>query len=194
MNSLQSLINRALQPIREKISHAVMRAIVSAVDDSKSMQLLKISCADDDATEDVEHPQEYGLSSVAPSGGEAVAVRIGGRSDDLLSLISSYSKSRPKNLNSGEVCLWSDFGQKITLKKDGSISIVPASGKKIILDAETEISGAASINGNLSVTGKADVTGIVTGSDCQAGVISLLTHVHSSTVEPTKFTGPPASV
>lgn len=191
MNSLQSLINRALQPIREKISHAVMRAIVSAVDDSKSMQLLKISCADDDATEDVEHPQEYGLSSVAPSGGESVAARIGGRSDDLLSLISSYSKSRPNNLSSGEVCLWSDFGQKITLKKDGSISVAPASGKKIILDAETEISGATSITGNLSVTGKADVTGIVTGSDCQAGGISLLTHKHLGVTVGEEVSGTP---
>ncbi|MFA5456645.1 MAG: phage baseplate assembly protein [Synergistaceae bacterium] len=169
MNSLQSLINRALNPIREKISHAVLRAIVSGIDDSKAMQLLKISCAEDDATEKVEHPQEYGLSSVAPYGGESIAVRIGGRADDLVALISSYSKSRPTNLETGEVCLWSDFGQRITLKKDGSISIAPASGKKIILDADVEI------------TGKADVTGIVTGSDCRAGTVSLLNHVHSGT-------------
>lgn len=109
--------------IQNRIQLMIGRALLQAVNDSTEIQLVKLSGLDNEVTEGVEHIQAYGLTSNAPSGSEMIVLYPGGRREDGIVVAIGNGTNRPKGLESGEVSLWSKFGQAVKLNKDAEIEI-----------------------------------------------------------------------
>lgn len=75
---------------------------------------------------------------------------------------------------------------------DGSTYIeISADGKVKINATQTNIQGPVNITGNVNITGALAVSGTVTGSDVIAGLIHLLTHMHTGVTTGSGTSGGP---
>lgn len=126
-------ISRLLAPLRTRIANVVARAVVQLVHDGGRMQVTQLNVLSGETREGCERFQEYGLTSVPLPGAEAVVLFVGGRRDHGLVVAVDDRRYRPTGLEPGEVCLYSQHGQRITLKNDGAIELEPATGKSIVL-------------------------------------------------------------
>lgn len=109
--------------------------------------------------------QQYGFASVPVNGYEALALFVGGSRDNGVVVCCQGKAGEIPALAEGEVALFSRFGQKVILKNDGSIAMVPASGKKTRVESDL------------------DVTGNVTAF-CDANFITMQNHIHPTPVGP----------
>lgn len=79
-----------------------------------------------------QHPirrfQHYGFRSRPKVGAELICVAPRGGTSNRVSIASEVPGEGPQNQAEGEVELYSQFGQRIFLKEDGSIHILEASG------------------------------------------------------------------
>lgn len=112
---MSDVINR----ITSRIKTAIGKALIEAVSDDNQLQLVKISGLADDVQSDVERIQDYGITSNPPVGSESVVLYINGGKDHGVVIKTDSSEFRIQGLESGEVCIYSKFGQKILLDKNG---------------------------------------------------------------------------
>lgn len=80
--------------------------------------------------------QHYGIASHVPEGAEAVVVAVNGGSANGAVVATELPGTRPA-LDKGEVAVYSKFGQKILLDKDGNVIITPKEGSKVLLGSAT---------------------------------------------------------
>jgi phage baseplate assembly protein V len=114
---------KLLRPITTRISNLVSRAVVALVDDSKRIQDVQLSVLKGETREGVERFQEYGFTSVPHPGAEAVVLFPGGSRDHGLCVAVDDRRYRLKGLEDGEVAIYTDEGDKITIKRGGMIEI-----------------------------------------------------------------------
>ena len=81
--------------------------------------------------------QHYGLCSEPPNDGTCVAVvvAVGGGASNRVA-VAEYSTNTPE-IEEGEVMLWTKFGQRVLLNKDGDVIVIPAAGRKVLLGSAT---------------------------------------------------------
>lgn len=81
--------------------------------------------------------QHYGICSEPPNDGTcvAVAVAVGGGASNRVA-VAEYSTNTPE-IEEGEVLLWTKFGQRVLLNKDGDVVVVPAAGRKVLIGSAT---------------------------------------------------------
>lgn len=112
---MTEIVNRIVNRVKSVIG----KALIEAVTDSGEIQLVKISGLADEVQSDMERVQDYGLSSNPPSGSEAVVLYVGGNKDHGIVIKTDSGEFRVKELKSGEVCMYSKFGQTILLDENG---------------------------------------------------------------------------
>ena len=120
---MDTLTRRFITPIKRKIFLLIGRAILTAVDNSTKTQSIQVTVMKNEVITDVERPQNYGLESYPKSDTEAIIVFQNGDRDKGLVLCVHDRENRPTTLTQGEVCVWSDSGNKITMKVDGTIHL-----------------------------------------------------------------------
>lgn len=130
-----------MRQLATRIANLVSRAIVRRVDDAKKMQSLQVDLLDTETRDEVERPQNYGFTSVPLEGAEAVAVFVGGRRDHGLVLAVEDRRYRVTGLKSGEVAIYTDEGDRVTLKRGGTIEI-KASSKVVVNAPAVEVAGS----------------------------------------------------
>lgn len=111
----------------------VARAVVERVNDAKKMQLVQLGILTDETREDIERVQNYGFTGVPLEGAEAVVVFVGGRRDHGLAIAVDDRRYRVKGLKPGEVAIYTDEGDQITIKRGGNITVKGAA--KVIVDS-----------------------------------------------------------
>lgn len=164
MSSLVDLITKVTAPLRNRVANMVARAVISAVDDAKKVQLVQLGLLTDETRDDIERFQEYGFTSNPPTGSEAVVVFVGGSREHGLAIGTEDRRYRIRNLTSGEVAVYDKTGSKIVLKANGNIELTPSSGT-------TALVGDVTVSGTLTAT-----------TDVVGGGKSLKNHVHVMTV------------
>lgn len=127
------------------------RALLSLVDDTKSVQLLQIEILDGETKSGVERVQNYGFTSVPRAGGEVVAVFINGNRDQGLVVAVDDSRVRLKNLPEGASAMYHYSGHKIVMTDDG-IEVTGANDKPFNITAKN-------VNITLQSGGKFSVAG-----------------------------------
>ena len=201
MNVINRTIERALAPLRRRISHMLVRALVTSVNDDVKRQTLQVKIRADESADDIEHFQNYGTSSHPPLRSEAVLAALGGNLGQLVAIAVENKDFRPQG-EMGDVFLYHMEGQRIRLTKDGVINItankvnLSASERVTIVSPETTITSTTKIEGTLHVTdgittdadvmalGSVTATGaitssaVVSGSNLMASGISYLGHKH----------------
>lgn len=79
----------------------------------------------------VQRAQHYGFTSEPPDGTECIAVAINGGASNRVS-VAELVVGEPE-IESGEVVLYTTFGQRILLNKDGGIVITPKAGQPVLI-------------------------------------------------------------
>jgi phage baseplate assembly protein V len=105
--------------IINKIKAGIGKALIESVVDTGAIQLVKIQLMENEIQDGVERIQNYGLTSNPPKGSECVPVFVGGSRDHGVAVAVDCGAFRVTGLASGEVCVYSKFGQKILLKANG---------------------------------------------------------------------------
>lgn len=125
--------------LNRKLTLMVGRAVLEAVTDSTSMQTVKVTVLDGDTDDEVEHFQPGGLTHVA-SGGDGVALSVGGQTDHRVVLCISKRSARPTGLLTGETALYSEGGVVIKLTATGNVEI---SGATSVVTSGNALLGSA---------------------------------------------------
>jgi phage baseplate assembly protein V len=176
-----------LTPLRRGINNMLMRAVVRLVVDDSGLQV-----AQDETRDDCERLQQYGFTSVPLAGAAALLVFLGGnRAHPLITNIDD-PRHRKRQMQPGEVALYTDQGDYVLLKRGRIVEI--KAGTKVRVDAPlVECTGDLSVAGNLTVSGNANVSGTVTGTtDVIGGGKALKTHTHGGVMSGGAVTGPPS--
>lgn len=127
----------------------VSRAVVALVNDAAKLQGVQITLLDDEARSEVERFQQYGFTSVPLEGAEAIALAVGGSRSHMVVLAVDDRRYRKKDLQPGEVALYSDEGDYVLFKR-GRIVEVKA-GTKLRVDAPlAELTGDLRVLGNIN--------------------------------------------
>jgi len=146
---MQDIIRGAYNKIRNMLA----RGIVQLIKDSNGVQLAQVTLMADEVSDDLDHPQEYGFTSLAPANSECLAAFFGGEREHG-TIITVYNRSaRPKTiLQVGDAMIYDNRGNKIWIK-NGEILIEHAT--KITIKAPlTEVQGSLKVTGTIEATGQ----------------------------------------
>lgn len=134
------MVSDVIRKLSVRIAGVVSRAVVKRVDDSKKRQAVQVALLAGETREALEHFQPYGFTSVPQTGAEGVALFPGGERDHGLVVAVDDRRYRLTGLQSGEVALYTDQGDKLVLKRDGTIEVTAAT--KVVVSAPlVEIAG-----------------------------------------------------
>ena len=197
-------LNRLLDPLRRRIATLVSRAVLAAVNAAPGCQTLQVTILADEPQVDVEHMEPYGFTSNPPAGAEGVILNVAGQRGAAVGLNFGNRSVRVKGLKSGEVCLFTDEGDKITLKRDRHMELetlhllvkaeedvvmetkrytVKASSGVAYQTPSYQLGGeggcAAAISADMSITGDTTQDGSITSTGDQvAAGVSTAHHPH----------------
>lgn len=115
---MQRIIARALAPLKRAIGNMIVRGVVTLVNSSTKMQTLQVTLLDGEVKGDLEHFEQYGCTSRAHPGAEAVTLFFGGNRSHGVAIVVGDRRYRLTGLEAGEVALYDDQGQKVHLKRD----------------------------------------------------------------------------
>lgn len=158
-----------LQPINRKLRQLASRAVIKLVNDGLKLQELQIVGLSGETLDGVERFQEYGFTSNPKAGAEAITLSVGGNRSHTVIVAVDDRRYRLKGLESGEVALYDDLGQKIVLKRD---RIEVESPKVVVISEDISLGGEGGAKlarvGDLVAVGGGSSAGnwpIISGSD-----------------------------
>ena len=190
---------RVLRGLQRRMATMIGRAVLLAVNAGTGLQSVQVRILADEVMDGVEHMEPYGFTSSPLPGAEGVVLNVAGQRGACVAVNFGNRGVRVTGLKSGEVCIYTDEGDKITLKRDRHVEIetlhlaikaqedVTVETQSYTVKAtqgvtyQTPAFGlggagggcAASITADMSVTGAVTTTG-----DTTAGGISLINHTH----------------
>ena len=156
------MYDRVLAPIVRRINNMVSRAMVRSVRDTDKLQSLQLGVLEGETRDDVEHFQNYGFSSSAPVGSEAVVVFPGGRRDHGLVIAVEDRRVRFGSLETGESVMYNNQGCTIRLKSNGDVEITPGSGSIKLSGASSSVAKGEELNSAIQTYGQALTTALTT--------------------------------
>jgi phage baseplate assembly protein V len=141
-------ILNAFRALKTRVMMSVARGVIGLVDDARKLQSVQISLLADESRDTVERFQNYGMSSNPHPGAEGVMVCVGGNREHGLIIAVDDRRYRIKALEQGEVCIYTDEGDKIHLKRGNQMEVTTGTftvnaSQAINLNAPT-ITGTAS--------------------------------------------------
>lgn len=144
--------------MNNSLRNIVARAVITALNTAKKCQMAGLRLIAGDTKESVEHLEPYGFTSAAQNGAEAVVLFPGGDRSHGMAVIVADRRYRLKGLARGEVAIYDDQGQSVTLTRAGIV--VDGGGKPIVFKNapkarfEMPIESTADIKDNCDSSGK----------------------------------------
>jgi phage gp45-like len=118
---------------------------------------------------DREALQQFGFASGVPKGAEAILLKSGWN----IYMIASDDRQYRPSVGDGEVCIYSKYGDTITIKKDHEIEIKAGPAGKVIVNANSVQLGGSTID---------PTDGVVTGK-CTCAYTGAAHPIVSQTVK-----------
>ena len=166
MRDFRSLVIKMTQPLTQRVRMMVRRAVVTLVDDTLAMQGLQLTALDKQVIDGAERFQDYGFTSKPLAGAEAIVFNVGGAYNHPVVLVVDDRRYRLNGMADGEVAIYTDEGDKIHIKRGGTIDVVAATKVNITaLDV--------AMSGNLQVAGSTTLTGPVIAESTLAATGAL---------------------
>lgn len=116
-------MQKAISALQRGISNLLARAVVSGLDTASKCQMLQISMVANEGKDQIEHLEPYGFTSAPLAGAEALAAFFDGDRSHGVVLMVADRRYRIKGLTSGEVAIYTDEGDNITLKRGRIIEV-----------------------------------------------------------------------
>lgn len=118
IHDVRRQIARAVQSIR-----LAFRGKLTHTNSTPAIQLTQVAGLADELLQNVEMMQHYGFTSNPPPGTECVVVPLGGRSGHGIIVSTEHGTYRLKQLQPGEMAIYTDEGDNITLKRGHLIEV-----------------------------------------------------------------------
>nr|DAS68712.1 MAG TPA: baseplate assembly protein V [Caudoviricetes sp.] len=208
MRAFSQKVKQVAQGVQESVRSA-FRGVINLVNSSDNIQKVQVSGLADETIADVEFMQQFGLTSVPPTGTQVVVIPVGGMTTHSVVVATENGSFRVKNLKGGEVAVYDQSGSSIVLRNGKLIevscdrfvlhckeySVNATSSAKFdtpLLETSQVMTAQGQINGNggMAVQGgsgasfSGDVSqtggGFTTTGDVVAGGTSLKTHKHQA--------------
>lgn len=122
MNMTEQL-TRFLSPLTTRVRNMVVRGVIKLVDDKTKVQRIQASLLAGELKDGIERYQEYGISTNPPAGTEALVVFCGGSRNNGVVVATGDRTFRIKELQPGEVALYTDEGDVIRLGRNRKIQV-----------------------------------------------------------------------
>lgn len=169
---------REIRSIQQRVMMAIARGVVRAINDAGKRQTVQVELLKDELRDGVERMQNYGLTSHPHPGGDAAVVFVSGNRDQGIVLAYENRQFRVVGLQQGEVCLYDDLGNRVSLLRD--MVKVEAMQHAEVIAPTVKIVGAVTIDGSLTVNGASQLSGDVTttGQITNNGKNIGSTHTH----------------
>ena len=119
----------AIETIQRQILSLIGRAVVKSINAAAKCQTVDVSLIAGEPKAGIEHFEPYGFTSRANPGAEAVVLFPDGDRSHAIAITVSDRRYRMKGLKTGEVVLFDDQGQSVTLTRSGIV--VDGAGKVI---------------------------------------------------------------
>lgn len=192
MSLTQRVLDKALAPLRRRVSQMLIRALVTSVNEDAQRQTLQVKMRADESADDIERFQNYGVSSNPPPRSEAILAALGGNLGQLIAIAVEDKQYRPKG-EMGDVFLYHMEGHCVHLTKDGVCNItarqvnLTATEELNIVSPNTKFTGAVNFNDTLTISEAGDVDSLggasftksIAGADfITFNGLSLLNHKH----------------
>lgn len=147
-----------------KLRVLVSRAVLALVNDAAKLQGVQVTLLDEETRSEIERFQQYGFSCHPLEGAEAIVLAVGGSRSHMVALSIDDRRYRKKDLEPGEVALYTDEGDYVLFKR-GRIVEVKA-GTKVLVDApDAEFTGNVLVKGNLHIEGDTTCDGNVSDAN-----------------------------
>lgn len=144
MNGAQ--LSAQIADVKRRALLAVARCVIALVNDGKKMQAVQVNLLEGETRDNVERMQEYGFTSNPLPGAEAVMVSVGGNREHGLVIACDDRRFRVKGMAPGEVCIYSDEGDKVHFKRG---KVIEVTTDTLTVNAATAINlNAPTINTN----------------------------------------------
>lgn len=161
---------QVVQRVARRVQMLFGRGLVRAVRTEGGRQLVQASILAGETRSNLEHPQEYGFASVPLPGTEVLIAFRSGNRDDGVVIASADRRTRPSDLERGEVALYHASGSRVLLRANGDV--VVESATQVVLSTPS-----TRIEGDLEVTG--DVTDQAESGGLSMATMRALYNVHS---------------
>lgn len=122
MNMTEQL-TRFIAPITTRVRNMIVRGVIKMVDDKTKVQRIQASLLAGELKDGIERYQEYGISTNPPAGTEALVVFCGGSRNNGVIVATGDRKFRVKELQPGEVAIYTDEGDTIKLARNRKIQV-----------------------------------------------------------------------
>lgn len=160
-----------IREVRRHIEHALtrirlpFRGRVSLVNAAPGMQLLQVKGVAGEVLQSMELMQHFGFTSNPPAETECVVLPLGGKTSHGIIIATEHGNLRLKNLASGEVALYNQWGDQIILKKNRRMQVISS----VAVDINTPVT---TMSGNLEVAGNIVAQGDISdhGNKSMAGM------------------------
>ncbi len=106
-----------------KLRLSLGRAVVKLISDSTKLQSVQLQLLEGEVRADAERFQNYGFTSVPKAGAEAVVMFLGGDRSHPVVVAVDDRRYRKRNMQPGEVCIYTDEDDYIHIKRNGNIEI-----------------------------------------------------------------------
>ncbi len=130
-----SAINRLTEPDRARIMLMIAVGDLTALTDGAGVQGAQVALLAGELADNARWVQNYGFAS-KPLGGKCVVIFPGGNRDHPIIVGIDDPASRPGDLKPGEVCVFTDEGDRITLKRGNQVEIKT---KTLVVKAEEKV-------------------------------------------------------
>jgi len=167
---------RLIARLATRLRLLVARAVVRAVNDAGGLQRMTVDALPGEALRDVPRFQGYGITSHPLQGSEAVLVAVGGARAHLAAVAVDDRRYRPRDLEPGELVLYTDEGVAIELRRNRVVRVtgasieVEADGGALTLRGESVHVEATAGNLALEASGTVDVDGASVDIDATGAV------------------------
>ena len=133
---LMRFIQRLFERHARKMRNIVARGVVSLVQDGLKMQTNQIRLLDGEIIDSAERAQQYGFTSTPHDGAECFVVFAGADRAHPIILSVDDRRYRIKGSKPGEVVIYTDEGDTISLKRNNTIEVVT---KHFVVTAEEDV-------------------------------------------------------
>lgn len=157
---------KLIAPLHRRVMHMFAKGVIEKVDDNaEDQQECQVSMLEDEVADDTERMQNYGFVSNPKPGADAFIALMGGNRDHGVIIAVDDRRYRLKGLQSGEVAVYTDEGDKIVLKRGRKIEITTL-----------EVNIVAPL---VKMSGNLQVTGGITSATATIGGLPFATHRHT---------------
>lgn len=120
---MRDQIKRLVDPIITRVRNVASRGVIKLVNDKTKIQQMQASLLAGELKDGIENYQNYGFSSVPLKGMEVLVVFCGGDRSNGVVVASGDRTYRLKELQPGEVAIYTDEGDYIKLARNRKIQV-----------------------------------------------------------------------